>query len=56
MNGEKRREECVYVIGGRPRQRWVDNIRMALGEIEWVVWTGLIWLRIRTSGGLLCTR
>jgi hypothetical protein len=20
---------------GRPRSRWVDNIRMGLGEIEW---------------------
>jgi hypothetical protein len=20
---------------GRPRRRWVDNIRMGLGEVEW---------------------
>jgi hypothetical protein len=28
---------------GRPRRRWVDNIRMALGEVEWsdVDWIGL---------------
>jgi hypothetical protein len=26
----------------------VDNIKMDLGEIEWVVWTGLIWLRVGT--------
>jgi hypothetical protein len=28
---------------GRPRRRWVDNIRMDLGEVEWgdVDWTGL---------------
>jgi hypothetical protein len=32
---------------GRPRRRWVDNIKMNLREI------GLIWLRIGTSGGLL---
>jgi hypothetical protein len=32
---------------GRPRRRWVDNIKMDLREI------GLIWLRIGTSGGLL---
>jgi hypothetical protein len=25
---------------GRPRRRWVDNIRMALGEV--VMWTGLV--------------
>jgi hypothetical protein len=28
---------------GRPRRRWVDNIKMHLGEIEWggVDWIGL---------------
>jgi predicted small integral membrane protein len=28
---------------GRPRRRWVDNIRMALGEVGWidVEWIGL---------------
>jgi hypothetical protein len=28
---------------GRPRRRWVDNIRMGLGEVEWgdVDWIGL---------------
>jgi hypothetical protein len=38
---------------GRPRRRWEDNIKMDLREIGWVVWTGLIWFRIGTSGGLL---
>jgi hypothetical protein len=40
---------------GRPRSRWVDSIKMDLREIRWdgVVWIGLIWLRIGTSGGLL---
>jgi hypothetical protein len=28
---------------GRPRCRWVDNIKMDLHR--YVVWTGLIWLR-----------
>jgi hypothetical protein len=39
----------------RPRHRWVDNIKMNLGEIGWdgVVWTGLVWLRIRTIEELL---
>jgi hypothetical protein len=23
----------------------VDNIKMDLGEIEWVVWAGRVWLR-----------
>jgi hypothetical protein len=45
-------EECIYVIGGkargketlgRPRRRWVDNIRMDLGVVGWgdVDWIGL---------------
>jgi hypothetical protein len=29
------------------------DIKMELREIEWMVWIGLIWLRIGTSGGLL---
>jgi hypothetical protein len=37
---------------GRRRRRWEDNIRMDLREIG-RVWTGLVWLRIGTSGGLL---
>jgi hypothetical protein len=41
--------------GKRPLGRWVDNIKMDLREIGWngMVWTGSIWLRIGTSGGLL---
>jgi hypothetical protein len=38
---------------GRPRRTWVDNIRMYLGEVEGVMWTGLVWLRIGTGGELL---
>jgi hypothetical protein len=38
---------------GRPRSRWVDNIKMHLEEIDGVVWTGLVWLRIGTGGELL---
>jgi hypothetical protein len=30
----------------------VDNIKMDVGEMG-VMWTGLLWLRIRTSGELL---
>jgi hypothetical protein len=39
---------------GRPRHRWVDNIKMDLGEVEmgWL-WARLIWLMIRTSRSLL---
>jgi hypothetical protein len=39
---------------GRPRRRWVDNIKMVLREIglDGMDWIGLVWLRIGTSGGL----
>jgi hypothetical protein len=60
--GEKR-NTCTILVGnpegkrqlGRPRRRWVDNIKMDLREIgcDGVEWIGLIWLRIGTSGGLL---
>jgi hypothetical protein len=35
---------------GRPRCRWVDNIKIDLRQIGW---TGSIWLRIGTSGRAL---
>jgi hypothetical protein len=38
---------------GRHRRRKEDNIKMDLQEVGLVVWTGLIWLRIATSGELL---
>jgi hypothetical protein len=38
---------------GRPRLRWEDNIQMDVQEMRWGAWTGLIWLRIGTGGGLL---
>jgi hypothetical protein len=39
---------------GRPRCRWEDNIRMDLKRNRvGNVWTGFIWIRIGTSGGLL---
>jgi hypothetical protein len=38
---------------GRPRHSWEDNIKMDLQEVGWGAWTGLIWLRIGTGGGLL---
>ena len=38
---------------GRPSRRWHDNIKMDLRKWDMRVWTGLIWLRIGTGGGLL---
>jgi hypothetical protein len=37
---------------GRPRCRWIDNIKMDLLEIG-LFWTELVWLRIGTGGELL---
>jgi hypothetical protein len=39
----------------RPRCKLLDNVRMYLREIGWdgMVWTGLMWLRVGNSGGLL---
>jgi hypothetical protein len=39
---------------GRPRRRWMDNIKMDLfrDRIK-CLWTGLVWLRIGTGGELL---
>jgi hypothetical protein len=36
---------------GRPRRRWVDDIKIE--RWDGMVWTGSIWLKIGTSGGLL---
>jgi hypothetical protein len=56
-NGEKRNAYRILVGKpegkrplGRPRRRWVENIKMDLRER--IIWVGLIWLRIGTSGGL----
>jgi hypothetical protein len=38
----------------RPRRGWEDNIKMSIQEVGWGgIWTGLIWLSIRTDGGHL---
>jgi hypothetical protein len=34
---------------GRPRHKWVDNIKIDLVEIGWDGVTGLVWIRIRKS-------
>jgi hypothetical protein len=43
--------------GGRPlekpRRRWENNTEMDLREVGCDAWTGSIWLRIGTGGGLL---
>jgi hypothetical protein len=37
----------------RPRHRWEENIKVDLYGVGCGAWTGLIWLRIGTGGGLL---
>jgi hypothetical protein len=41
---------------GRPRRRWIDNIKMDLLEIWLSVVDWLVWPRIDTGGELLWTR
>jgi hypothetical protein len=60
MNGEKKNVYTVLVGKpevrrplGRPKHRWVDNIKLILEKLHAVVWTGLIWHKIGTSGELL---
>jgi hypothetical protein len=56
---EGKRKPCRLLVGkperkrplGRPRRRWVKNIKMDLREIGWLVQTGSIWLRIGNSRG-----
>ena len=38
---------------GRPRHRWLDNIRMDLQSWDVCMWTGLGWRRIGTGSGRL---
>jgi hypothetical protein len=38
---------------GKSRHRWQDNIKPTLEEENGMLWTGLIWLRIGNSGGIL---
>jgi hypothetical protein len=49
INGKARRKETL----GRPKRRWVDNIKMDLREIEW---DGVDWIDMaqdRDRWGLL---
>ena len=56
-----RRGGCRVLVGkpegmrplGRPRRKWVDNIRMELQEVGcgYMDWIG--WPRIETGGGRL---
>jgi hypothetical protein len=53
-------EKCIYfwresmgkTLLGRPRHRWKVYMKRILDKEKGAVWTGLIWLRIGTSGML----
>jgi hypothetical protein len=58
------RRGTYWVLGGKPegrrslgrhRHRWEDNIKMDIQGmgLGWGTWTGFIWFRIGTGGGLL---
>ena len=58
-----RQERCTKGFGGEPegkkqhgksRHRSEDDIKMDPREIGWGTWTGLVWLRTGTNGGILC--
>jgi len=38
---------------GRPRLRWEDNIKWFFKNCDGGLWTGFMWLRTGTGGGLL---
>jgi hypothetical protein len=62
MNGKKKKKNAYRILVenpegkrplGRPRRRWVGNIKMDLREIGWDGEDWMNWLRIGTSGGRL---
>jgi hypothetical protein len=60
----ERRGECRILVEKsegqrhpwRTRCRWYDNSRIELQAVWTGAWTGLIWLRIGTGGGVLWMR
>jgi len=38
---------------GRPKNRWEFNIKLDLHKVGWGARTVLIWVRIRSGGGIL---
>jgi len=57
----ERRDAYKFLVGkpegrrphGRPRRGWEDNIKMESQEVGCGTWSGLIWLRIGTGGGVI---
>jgi hypothetical protein len=56
-NGERRNAYRILVENaegkkplGRPKRRWVANVKIDFREIEW---DGMDWIDLGSSGGLL---
>jgi hypothetical protein len=59
MNGEKRNAYRLLMSKPQERDHWEDQDVcgwIILRRDRRVVWTGMMWLRIETSGRLLCKR
>jgi hypothetical protein len=59
-NGEKRNAYRILVRNSKKRDHWEDHdvggwtiLKWTLERQDGMVWIGLIWIRILTSGGLL---
>jgi hypothetical protein len=61
ITNEEKRNTYRILVGkpegkrslGREKRRWVDNVKWILEKLDGMVWTGSIWIRIRTNGKLL---
>jgi len=57
----KRRGACNFLVGKREgkkqlessRSRWEYTIKIDIQEMEWGVWTGMVWLRMGRGGRIL---
>jgi hypothetical protein len=52
-----RYEICWILVGnpllGRARRRWVYRLKFIIEKRDGMVWTDVIWLRLRITSGLL---
>jgi hypothetical protein len=56
IKSRRMRWACHVARIGKKRKAYrllVDNIRMDLGEVDGVMWTGFVWLMIGRGGELL---
>jgi hypothetical protein len=53
-------DECTQVVHGKTRRRPLDDTDIGRRILKWIIgkqgavlWSGFIWLRIRTTDGVL---